>query len=577
MVAKKIYAILLVLIIVLSFAACGEDDTTTAATTATTAATTAADSTTEATDEGPQMNENGEFDVQLPCSDEVVTITMWGGTPDSSAGMNSQNDSVARQELEKRTNVHIEWTHPVTGQETAQFNLMIASEQYTDAIIGNSGYYIGGFDKFINDGILVDLAPYTEYMQNYMKARSVDLDTLLNTTTDAGYIAFWDRLKINEQGAFMGPLIRKDITDEIGIDLSSVVTYDDWYEMLTSLVNAGYSNPATLYISSGTGNGLDTYMMAGMNMNTRLYAIDGEIRYSANQPEFKDYITLMNKWYTENLIDKDFYSRKSSDYESLFLNGDLIVGPIMYINYDRYNMQTVDDGKWAAIEVPLESADMERHIGAGTNPVHAVNTTTSITTSMDESLIPVFCQYQDYLYTEEGTLLANYGIENETFHYDEDGNPVFEDFITNSPDGLSLTAQMTRYALIHGSFSGNYYWEREISPQMSEEALETAEIWDTHLDYQRTPTLNVAEEHQTEYSTIFNDINTMVEEYSVKFITGQLSIENDWAAFEQELQNMNVGQMIEWAQQAYDMYAARDITVGYTEAQLEEYGINDLK
>ncbi len=168
----RVMSLLLMLVMVMAFfAACGEE-TTTAATTEGTTTEASGTSGTEGTEsEKPQLNENGEYDVELPLVDEMVTITMWGRSPDSTSGMNNASESVARQEMEKRTNVHIEWTHATTGQESVQFNLMMASQTYTDAIIAQATYYIGGFDKYIDDGTIIDLVPYTDYMQNYMMRR----------------------------------------------------------------------------------------------------------------------------------------------------------------------------------------------------------------------------------------------------------------------------------------------------------------------------------------------------------------------------------------------------------------------
>ena len=88
------------------------------------------------------MDENGEFPVELPLSDELVTITAFAGSISAGTGMESYNDSTARQEMEKRTNVHIDWTNSAVGQEQAQFNLMIASQAYQDMIIASPTYWI---------------------------------------------------------------------------------------------------------------------------------------------------------------------------------------------------------------------------------------------------------------------------------------------------------------------------------------------------------------------------------------------------------------------------------------------------
>lgn len=46
-------------------------------------------------------------------------------------------------------------------------------------------------------------------------------------------------------------------------------------------------------------------------------------------------------------------------------------------------------------------------------------------------------QLCDYMYTTDGILLANYGVEDVTFTYNAEGKPEFTDLIMNNPDGYS--------------------------------------------------------------------------------------------------------------------------------------------
>ena len=388
------------------------------------------------------------------------------------------------------------------------------------------------------------------------------------TMTDKNRIAFWQSIKQSSQPSFLGALARGDWAEELGIDLSTVDTYDEWYDMLTAFKDAGFTQDFVgSYVPHSTYNdGSDPLMLAGRNINAELYQIDGTVYYGPYTPEFKDHIEMYAQWYAEGLIDRDFYTRTAADNESLFLNGRAAVGNILYIDVDRYDRSTLNstDPNWTPVKMPTVEEGGTRCIGY-MNTTYATNSCVSITTAMDESLIPVFCQYQDYLYTDEGATLSNYGIEGETFYVGEDGKKYFMDFITNNPDGLSLTACMWKYAMHHGSSSCWYDWERELSEGMSDKARYTcAEVWDSNLeDMQVYPTLNVAEEHLTEYTQIYGDIQTYVDEWVLKAVTGIIDWEAEYDGFIQELENLGVQTMISYAQDAMDAFNERDITVGY--------------
>ena len=57
-----------------------------------------------------------------------------------------------------------------------------------------------------------------------------------------------------------------------------------------------------------------------------------------------------------------------------------------------------------------------------------------ITVSADSPNAELCVKWLDYLFSEEGALLANYGTEGDTFEYQEDGTPVFTSKVTANED-----------------------------------------------------------------------------------------------------------------------------------------------
>ena len=563
----------------MSITACGETENTTAATTTSTETT--SETTAATTETGlPELNENGDYTIELPLSDDLVTFSMWGGTPYTGSGLNDQNESVARQELEARTNVHIEWTHPVSGQEQAQFNLMVASNIYTDAIFGATGYMVGGVDKYINDEVIIDLAPYSEYFPNYMlrraEANELDPDCLRMTVTDQGRLGFIQSIKKTLQGSYGGFMVRKDATDELGIDTDKVDTYDDWYDMLTQLKAYGFEIPFVEQKSTNGYLGANSLFLAGRDSGVKLFQIDGQVMYGPYTEGYKENLKMLAQWYAEGLYDQDFYSRTNPDSETMCLNGKAACSYIQRNNYDRYNASTVDGGQWIAIEVPRQSPDQIRKVGGMMVWKYATNSAYTISTQCDESKIPYMLKYFDYGFTYDGYILYNYGIEGKSFNF-IDGKPTLTDEMLNNPDGLSIEQMITINCIHHNCSSCLYDWERTLGENTSEyEKFGASEVWDEHItpeSFQYMPSLSIKEDVQTEYAAKLNDINTMAEEYSVKFISGEMDIDTQYDSFIAEMERMGIQQVLEWAQEAYESYLNRDITVGYTEAELVQYGI----
>ena len=90
--------------------------------------------------------------------EEQVTLTMWAPFNVNAASvMEDFNGSVVFQEMEKMTNVHIEFIHPAIGQDSEQFNLMIASQEYPDMIMGGISNSKGGGDLAVEEGVFLQL------------------------------------------------------------------------------------------------------------------------------------------------------------------------------------------------------------------------------------------------------------------------------------------------------------------------------------------------------------------------------------------------------------------------------------
>ena len=106
--AKKLVALLLVLAMVLSLAACGNggnSSTSSETSTSSAAEDSSAAEEGETGDDG-ETAEPGEF--QLPIVDEPVTLTTSTPTIQRAIITNDWNDNEFYQEMERRTGVHLE-------------------------------------------------------------------------------------------------------------------------------------------------------------------------------------------------------------------------------------------------------------------------------------------------------------------------------------------------------------------------------------------------------------------------------------------------------------------------------------
>ena len=68
--------------------------------------------------------------------------------------------------------------------------------------------------------------------------------------------------------------------------------------------------------------------------------------------------------------------------------------------------------------------------------------------------------------------------------------------------------------------------------------------------------MTMTDEENSEYVTLYTDIETLTQENTVKFITGEKSLD-EYDAFVQQLKTYNIDRCIELQQAALDRYNAR--------------------
>ena len=158
----------------------------------------------------------------------------------------------------------------------------------------------------------------------------------------------------------------------------------------------------------------------------------------------------------------------------------------------------------------------------------------------------------NYLYTDEGALLANYGIEHESFEFNEHNVPVFTDLVLNNPEGMSTTVALFMYCMDRGPF---YRDETREQSGYTEDQKAASEIWMSNLSVGRgmgSTMINAEESDKVNQS--YGDIKTYIEQSVLQFITGAKPM-SDWDAFVDDvLASFDIERMKELNDQAVEAY-----------------------
>ena len=486
--------------------------------------------------------------------EEPFTVTVSESTTPSLTGSALIGDDGSElgwaKWLQERTGADIQVDLYSFLDATDKQNLMIASGDYTDILVGMFNYS-GGVDGAVEEDILTDISQYAEYMPDYMNTLFQDVNNVAAAYSTENHLAAFYGINDPAARADYGPVIRQDWLEELGLD--SPETYDELHDVLTEFKNA-YG--ATLWITAyggvpgdlSGGYGFPEYC-GGAGFPTEIK--DGQFRFAPVVDGFQDYLRMLHQWYTEELIYPDFLSQGGSDYPANDLfTGDKIGVWFTYVSYLAAEQGLMEHGTIAPMVWPsLEKGKPCEYGKAPNNSGVDGMGAFSVTTASDN--IPLLCAIFNEFYTEEGYDFCNWGIEGETYEMEGDKH-VFTDVIVNDPYSLGPNVMMTYYFFKDGPFLYNN--ERYLA-SYTDVQLEAANLWTTSRSAAQLSTMTTDQMYES--YTLQSDISTVYQEYVVKFIVGDKDIDADWQEFMDQLSGCGLDRFLELGQLGVDQYADR--------------------
>jgi len=489
---------------------------------------------------------------------ETVTLTYLYPLGGGFEVVDSMADNSTIKKANADRNVIIDFIHPPAGQETEQFNLMLVSDDLPDMVTHGWGIpqlFPGGADKAIEDGFYIDLKPYVEqYAPNFKREIEGDVNVYKVAHTDGG--AIWGMVMIDRtpQPQWMGPAIRRDMFGAMKLDVP--VTIDDWYASLTKIKNeapALYPDFEIPIVMDSNGRG-EFYAFLGSWDIADTFCLDDkqEVIFGPATGAYKDYLTEMAKWYAEGLIKDDF---NVGTNRTAYITGDktAALASSGFWEYDSW-FATADNPDFDVFGAPYPQLIKGQKPKVAYIPSRGhLGYHTAVTTSCKNPARAV--DWMDWFYADEGSQLANWGVENEDFIYLDDGSKLYTDKIAKNVEGVAIPVIYFKYLYSHGAFLRE--WDREC-PSYGEEANACMWRWIESTDFSRMiPSfISYSTEESTEFTSIMADINTYVGERRVQFITGQDNLTN-FDAFVQQMKNMRLDRAVEIQSAAFKRYQSR--------------------
>lgn len=487
--------------------------------------------------------------------DERPTVTIWWPYIWWGTQMNDMNDNLVYQWVEDQLGINIEFITPNAGTESVEFNLLLASDELPDILFVEPWYFNGGFPGALSDGIILDLAPYLKaYSPNYygyVQSEKYGKDLV----DDEGRVLAYECLMDGPLFKGSGPAILKRAADALGLSDRKLETIDEWDAVLYEL-KAIQEEMGWEYIIGSTDPRVLLTMGLGVSplgsYTGHYVKMDDEIVSSVIIDDYKVYLSYLNKWYKDGIIDPSYQTRDEQEISALELQQKVPVVIEYWDNLGRYIPQGVEftPFPWPVKEEggKLLYYHIDDHIMGWAKA--------AINASSDN--IEAAMKVMDFGYTKEGSEAYEFGTQTGASRLNEEGKYVMTDeYIAENAGGQNGTSWLK--TLVLGIYLRPEGWNDDGWRGRTEYEINALKQWAPDFPGERN----------FSWHTYFNDeeaaviakyesgLGTYVSESEAKFINGELDIEADWDHYVAQCEALGVHEIEACYQAAYDRYLAR--------------------
>jgi putative aldouronate transport system substrate-binding protein len=504
---------------------------------------------------------------QLPIVKDKITLSAFVV---QNALINDFDNNEATIELEKRTNIHLDFVAVPEVSIAEKKQLLLASGDYPDIFLTG---------EFTNEEIM---------QYGYQQKIFVPLNSLIDKygteikkTYDA-IAGFKGDITAPDGNIYGIPQINEcyhcwysqkmwiDNTWLEKLSLKIPETTEDFYQVLkafktkdpngnkkqdeiplTGCIKTWHAEPQHFLMNAFVYDDGDTYFKVE----------NDKLSFVANTPEWKEGLKYINKLYSEGLIDPSSFTQSLDQLEQVGnIAGDNLLGCVAAGHVAMFTKMddTATRHREYTVVPPLEGPN-----GVRTTPCYR-DITGAYFTITDKCKYPeAALRLCDYFYSNDGTILMDWGPEGTTWEKAQSGD---KDIVGNSAKRRWI--QFTT----HGDVQ-NYHWNQngptKRDVQYNNEWAVDQDIYKSASYVKRLQDLSseyyapyapkewftavfLPADQINEISQLKTNIKDYVNQSMVQFITGSMNIDKDWDNYVNKLKDLQIDKYIKIYDDAYE-------------------------
>lgn len=471
---------------------------------------------------------------------------------------------------EEKTNVHIEWEVVPEQSIQEKLNLVLASEDYPDVIMGLN---ISPAQQMIygSQGAFLPLNDLIEKQGTNTKKMFQDNPEIQSAITalDGNIYALPEvnecyHCSMSQKMWIYEPWLKK-------LNLKMPETTDELYEVLKAFKEQdpngnGIQDEIPLSISPKSwSSSIDAFLLNSFIYNPvygssykHIFIKDDKLDVSFNKPEWREGLRYLNKLYAEGLLAPESFTQDDNQLIQIGENPDtVLLGASTGGHQGIFTQLLGESGRWLEYKTvpPLKGPNGVRYAAldsTGMNPGAFV-----ITKKAKHPELAL--RWADGLYEREHTLRSVYGRPDQEWREAKDG----EIGINGEP---AVWSELKSYGTVQNiawiqtgpSLRTNDF--RLSAVAKGDDDLEVVLYNETKTKYEphkptdvsTVPPLFLTNEQASEVADLSKTINDYVDEMMARFVIGDADLDKDWDGYVQQLEAMNVARYLEIYQEAYD-------------------------
>ncbi|ERL63739.1 extracellular solute-binding protein [Schleiferilactobacillus shenzhenensis] len=275
---------------------------------------------------------------------------------DSLAKGDTLTNNPATRWLKQETNITVK-----PAWEAADFTQKVSLVMSTGDLPDVMTVYQDQYNQLLQNGLLEDLTTvYKKAASPLVKKNiaSYDQDVLKIASQDGKLMAIPSPYPYNEENILW---IRKDWLDKLHLPVPE--TIDDLENVAKQFVDkdvSGTGKTVGITLSPTISGGDGSQMDAGLIFNqynafpSHFIKKDGKVVYGSVEPETKQVLQMLARWYKEGIIDKEFATRTDDEKKALLAkNMGIYIAP--FWGLDFLNSYEADkNANWIPITGPVK-------------------------------------------------------------------------------------------------------------------------------------------------------------------------------------------------------------------------------